>query len=225
MNTVIEAVGLEKRFGRVRALDGLDLSVSAGEVHGFLGPNGAGKSTTIRILLGLAKSSGGSATALRPRPVEGRGRPAPAHRLRSRRREPVAQPLRRRGHRPARPAARRHRRQGGLRRAQEAPHRRVPARPVEEGPRVLEGQPAEGRARRRVRHARRPLHPRRADQRARPADGGHLQRGDRAGGRPTGRPCCCRATSSPRSSSSATASASSGRARPSSPAPSPTCGT
>jgi ABC-2 type transport system ATP-binding protein len=62
MNTVIEARGLEKRFGRVRALDGLDLSVSAGEVHGFLGPNGAGKSTTIRILLGLAKASGGSAT-------------------------------------------------------------------------------------------------------------------------------------------------------------------
>ncbi|HEV7183790.1 MAG TPA: ABC transporter ATP-binding protein [Leifsonia sp.] len=64
MNTVIEAVGLEKRFGQVRALDGLDLSVSEGEVHGFLGPNGAGKSTTIRILLGLAKSSGGQATLL-----------------------------------------------------------------------------------------------------------------------------------------------------------------
>ncbi|GAB3582798.1 ABC transporter ATP-binding protein [Leifsonia lichenia] len=62
MDTVIEATGLEKRFGRVRALDGLDLSVTAGEVHGFLGPNGAGKSTTIRILLGLAKASGGSAT-------------------------------------------------------------------------------------------------------------------------------------------------------------------
>ncbi len=62
MNTVIETTGLEKRFGRVRALDGLDLSVSAGEVHGFLGPNGAGKSTTIRVLLGLARASGGSAT-------------------------------------------------------------------------------------------------------------------------------------------------------------------
>jgi ABC-2 type transport system ATP-binding protein len=61
-NTVIETRGLQKRFGRVRALDGLDLSVSAGEVHGFLGPNGAGKSTTIRILLGLARAGGGSAT-------------------------------------------------------------------------------------------------------------------------------------------------------------------
>jgi ABC-2 type transport system ATP-binding protein len=62
METVIEASGLEKRFGRVRALDGLDLRVAAGEVHGFLGPNGAGKSTTIRILLGLARSNGGTAT-------------------------------------------------------------------------------------------------------------------------------------------------------------------
>lgn len=61
MSTVIEASGLEKRFGRVRALNGLDLAVTEGEVHGFLGPNGAGKSTTISILLGLARSNGGSA--------------------------------------------------------------------------------------------------------------------------------------------------------------------
>jgi ABC-2 type transport system ATP-binding protein len=64
MDTVIETHGLEKKFGRVVALAGLDLSVSAGEVHGFLGPNGAGKSTTIRILLGLAKSDGGEASVL-----------------------------------------------------------------------------------------------------------------------------------------------------------------
>lgn len=57
---VIQATGLEKRYGAVRALDGLDLTVSAGEVHGFLGPNGAGKSTTIRIILGLARATGGS---------------------------------------------------------------------------------------------------------------------------------------------------------------------
>ncbi|TVS88491.1 ABC transporter ATP-binding protein [Mycobacterium helveticum] len=55
---------LTKNFGAVRALDGLDLTVRAGEVHGFLGPNGAGKSTTIRILLGLVKSDGGSARLL-----------------------------------------------------------------------------------------------------------------------------------------------------------------
>ena len=59
---VIATAGLEKRFGPVRALDGLDLSVTAGEVHGFLGPNGSGKSTTIRVLLGLARASGGAAS-------------------------------------------------------------------------------------------------------------------------------------------------------------------
>lgn len=59
MTAVIEAQGLTKHFGKVRALDGLDLLVSQGEVHGYLGPNGAGKSTTIRILLGLARASGG----------------------------------------------------------------------------------------------------------------------------------------------------------------------
>ncbi len=45
---VIRTQGLTKTFGPVRALDGLDLEVAPGEVHGFLGPNGAGKSTTIR---------------------------------------------------------------------------------------------------------------------------------------------------------------------------------
>ncbi|WP_344048831.1 ABC transporter ATP-binding protein [Nocardioides panacihumi] len=60
-DVVAEATGLVKTFGGVRALDGLELTVSAGEVHGFLGPNGAGKSTTIRILLGLMRASGGGA--------------------------------------------------------------------------------------------------------------------------------------------------------------------
>jgi ABC-2 type transport system ATP-binding protein len=64
MTTVIEANGLVKTYGRVRALDGLDLSVDAGEVHGFLGPNGAGKSTTIKVLLGLARRSGGEVSVL-----------------------------------------------------------------------------------------------------------------------------------------------------------------
>jgi len=62
MPPVILTRGLEKRYGRTRALDGLDLDVSAGEIHGFLGPNGAGKSTTIRILLGLARATGGTAS-------------------------------------------------------------------------------------------------------------------------------------------------------------------
>ena len=63
-NSVIEARSLTKRFGRTLALDGLDLTVAGGEVHGFLGPNGAGKSTTIRVLLGLLRGNGGSATVL-----------------------------------------------------------------------------------------------------------------------------------------------------------------
>ena len=57
--SVIRAEGLTKTFGRFRALDGLDLEVAPGEVHGFLGPNGAGKSTTIRVVLGLIRASGG----------------------------------------------------------------------------------------------------------------------------------------------------------------------
>ncbi|KAB8188933.1 ATP-binding cassette domain-containing protein [Nonomuraea phyllanthi] len=62
--TAITTSGLVKTFGPVRALDGLDLSVNSGEVHGFLGPNGAGKSTTIRILLGLMRADSGRAELL-----------------------------------------------------------------------------------------------------------------------------------------------------------------
>jgi ABC-2 type transport system ATP-binding protein len=64
MTDAIEAAGLVKTFGRARALDGLDLRVRTGEVHGFLGPNGAGKTTTIRILLGLMRPDAGRATLL-----------------------------------------------------------------------------------------------------------------------------------------------------------------
>lgn len=59
---VVQVQGLVKTYGHVRALDGLDLQVRAGEVHGFLGPNGAGKSTTLRALLGLLRVSGGTAS-------------------------------------------------------------------------------------------------------------------------------------------------------------------
>src|SRR3954451_11077288 len=64
MTNAISVSGLVKTFGRTRALDGLDLTVRAGEVHGFLGPNGAGKSTTIRILLGLLRQDSGTARLL-----------------------------------------------------------------------------------------------------------------------------------------------------------------
>src|SRR6187549_3212986 len=60
----IEISGLVKTFGDARALDGLDLEVATGEVHGFLGPNGAGKSTTIRVLLGLLRADAGEVRLL-----------------------------------------------------------------------------------------------------------------------------------------------------------------
>jgi len=57
----IRIEGLQKSFGAVRALDGLDLAVERGAVFGFLGPNGAGKTTTLRILTGLARPNAGRA--------------------------------------------------------------------------------------------------------------------------------------------------------------------
>ncbi|MFC8409846.1 ATP-binding cassette domain-containing protein [Arthrobacter sp. NPDC057259] len=64
MGNVVEMAGVVKRFGTVTALDGLDFTVAAGEVHGFLGPNGSGKSTTLRLLLGLLRSDAGTARVL-----------------------------------------------------------------------------------------------------------------------------------------------------------------
>jgi ABC-2 type transport system ATP-binding protein len=64
VDTVVSIRGLVKTFGRTRALDGLDLAVVTGEVHGFLGPNGAGKTTTLRILLGLLRADDGQARLL-----------------------------------------------------------------------------------------------------------------------------------------------------------------
>jgi len=60
----IEVAGLVKDFGKFRALDGLDLTVRSGEVHGFLGPNGSGKSTTIRVLLGMLRATAGEVRLL-----------------------------------------------------------------------------------------------------------------------------------------------------------------
>jgi ABC-2 type transport system ATP-binding protein len=64
MATAIAVSDLVKTFGPTRALDGLDLSVETGEVHGFLGPNGSGKSTTIRVLLGLLRADSGNVRLL-----------------------------------------------------------------------------------------------------------------------------------------------------------------
>ncbi|MCC5032567.1 ABC transporter ATP-binding protein [Streptomyces sp. WAC 00631] len=64
MTKAISVAGLHKSFGRTHALDGLDLAVETGEVHGFLGPNGAGKSTAIRVLLGLLRADSGAAQLL-----------------------------------------------------------------------------------------------------------------------------------------------------------------
>ena len=64
MTKAITVSGLHKSFGRTHALDGLDLDVETGEVHGFLGPNGAGKSTTIRVLLGLLRADAGDVRLL-----------------------------------------------------------------------------------------------------------------------------------------------------------------
>lgn len=60
MTTVLKCSNLVKTFGSTRALDGLDLDVSAGEVHGFLGPNGSGKTVTMRIVLGLLRPDSGT---------------------------------------------------------------------------------------------------------------------------------------------------------------------
>jgi len=64
MTDAIAISGLVKTFGAVRALDGLDMAVRTGEVHGFLGPNGAGKTTTLRILLGLLRADSGTVSLL-----------------------------------------------------------------------------------------------------------------------------------------------------------------
>ncbi|GAB3260506.1 ABC transporter ATP-binding protein [Arthrobacter pigmenti] len=70
MTEAIRLEGLIKTFGNTRALDGLDMTVETGEVHGFLGPNGAGKTTTLRVLLGLMNANAGTARLLGEDPWE-----------------------------------------------------------------------------------------------------------------------------------------------------------
>src|SRR3954470_22252993 len=71
-NPVIRTRGLTKRYGELRAVDGLDLDVGEGDVYGFLGANGSGKTTTVRMLLGLVLPTGGGGGPL--------GQPMPAAR-------------------------------------------------------------------------------------------------------------------------------------------------
>ena len=60
----VEAVGLRKQFGRIHAVDGVDLALAPGRIYGLLGPNGSGKTTLIRMLAGLARATGGEARIL-----------------------------------------------------------------------------------------------------------------------------------------------------------------
>jgi ABC-2 type transport system ATP-binding protein len=64
VDIVVEAEALHKHFGPIRAVDGLDLTVHAGEIYGLLGPNGSGKTTLIRLLIGLLKPTSGRAAIL-----------------------------------------------------------------------------------------------------------------------------------------------------------------
>jgi ABC-2 type transport system ATP-binding protein len=61
---IVVTRGLTKRYGERTAVDAVNLTVRPGEIYGFLGPNGAGKTTTLRMLLGLVRPTGGSATVL-----------------------------------------------------------------------------------------------------------------------------------------------------------------
>jgi ABC-2 type transport system ATP-binding protein len=63
-NPAVEAIGLRKRFGRIQAVDGVDLALAPGRIYGLLGPNGSGKTTLIRMLAGLARATGGEARIL-----------------------------------------------------------------------------------------------------------------------------------------------------------------
>ncbi len=101
----IEIRNLIKNFGPVRALDGLDLTVCKGEVHGFLGPNGAGKSTPSAHSVGVGEGRQRKRSVIRRRPVVGRCQTTSSDRLRARRCHLLAVTDRRRNHRFAGPLA------------------------------------------------------------------------------------------------------------------------
>ena len=209
----ISARGLVKRFGDVRAVDGIDLDVPRGMIFAILGPNGAGKTTLMRMLATLAAPDAGSATRHGPRSRRGAARGARQHRHD----RPVR--LARRGSdRPREPAAARPplglsrpRGEGARRRAA----RRL--RPLRRGAQAGEGlfrrHAAPARHRRVAgRHAGRAL-PRRADDRPRSEGApGRLAHDPRAGRMPAS-PSCSRRSISTRPTSSPPASPSSTRAR------------
>src|SRR5436305_5896812 len=69
----VEVRGLVKTYGRIRAVDDVDLTVEVGDIYGYLGPNGAGKTTTLRMLLGLIRRDGGSVSLFGRDPARGVG--------------------------------------------------------------------------------------------------------------------------------------------------------
>ena len=75
LDLALDVNGLQKAFGDVRAIDGLDLTVAAGQVHGLVGPNGAGKTTLLRILFGLVAPDAGTVSLLGHEPAEAGERP------------------------------------------------------------------------------------------------------------------------------------------------------
>ena len=174
MSTTISISGLVKTFGPTRALDGLDLEVRPGEVHGFLGPNGAGKTTTIRVLLGLLRADAGQAELLGGDPW--RDAVALHRRLAYVPGDVTLWPNLSGGE----VIDLLGRLRGGL--DPDAPGRAaraVRAGPAQEGPHLLQGQPPEGRAGRRAGLRRRAAAAGRADLGPRPADGGRLPGGHR----------------------------------------------
>jgi ABC-2 type transport system ATP-binding protein len=64
---MIQIKNLSKHYGKLHAVNNLDLQVASGEIFGFLGPNGAGKTTTIRCMMGILKATSGTGFARRPR--------------------------------------------------------------------------------------------------------------------------------------------------------------
>ena len=179
MTAMISTQGLTKRYGHTTVLDALDLEIEQGEVFGYLGPNGAGKSTTIALLLGLIRPTSGGARIFDLDVWRDARLVHRAPRLRAQRGEPVALADGRRGA-PVPGAAARLRRHRLPRRARPA----LRARPRQEDPRLQPRQPAEGPAHRRVRQSGGPAAARRADDRARPADGAGLPSVRARGGRP-----------------------------------------